>query len=112
MGQAYASNRITAAVTLTKSMQLATTSNWTQRTGYLHLGLELLGQLLQLLLAWALLLPTDTETFLLVRLGNHVEVNVVNFLVGVATVVLENVVLLGARGYGDLLQDGLFHATC
>lgn len=83
-----------------------------QRTECLHLGLELLSQLLQLLLAWGLLLPADAETFLFVRLGDHMEVNVVDFLMGVATVVLENVVLLGTRGYGDLLQDRLFQATC
>lgn len=38
---------------------------------------------------------------------NHVEVNVVNDLVGNASIVLQDVVVLGTAGLGDPLRHGL-----
>lgn len=46
------------------------------------------------------------KTFLLVRLGNDVHVYVHDPLVRIIAVVLQDVVLLGTRGDGQLLGDG------
>jgi len=71
----------------------------------LHLCHNLLSKLLQLVLVALLLRPVDTQAFLLVRLGNHVEVNVVHDLVSDASIVLQDVVVLGIHCLSNLLCD-------
>lgn len=63
-------------------------------------------QLLQRLHVRRLLRPPHNEPFLLVGLGNHVHVHVSDLLVRQLAVVLQDVVVDGARGDGELLGDG------
>lgn len=53
-----------------------------------HLSLQLLQQLGERILVSLLLRPLNAQTFLLIRLWNHVDVNMVDDLVCNATVVL------------------------
>jgi hypothetical protein len=72
----------------------------------LNLRLQLLEHLLQLGLVALLLRPADAQTLLLSRLGDDVDVDVVDLLVRETAVVLQDVVLLGSRGAGDLGGNG------
>jgi hypothetical protein len=75
-------------------------------TSILHLGHDLLSKLLQLILVTLLLRPTDTQTFLLIWLRDHVEVNVIHDLMSHTSIVLQNVVVLSIYCLSDLLCDG------
>jgi hypothetical protein len=71
-----------------------------------HLGHDLLSELLELILVTLLLRPSDTQTFLLVWLGDHVEVDVIHNLMSNTSVVLQDVVVLSVYCLSDLLCDG------
>jgi hypothetical protein len=71
----------------------------------LHLSHDFLSKLLELILVTLLLRPSDTQTFLFVRLGNHVEVNVIHNLMGHTTIVLQDIVVLSVHRLGNLLRD-------
>jgi hypothetical protein len=75
-------------------------------TSILHLGHDLLSKLLQLILVTLLLRPTDTQTFLFIWLGDHVEVDVVHDLMSHTSIVLQDVVVLSVYRLSDLLCDG------
>lgn len=70
-----------------------------------HLRLNLLQKLLQLLLARVLLGPLDAQSLRLIRLGNHVNMHMIDQLMCHPTIVLQNIELLGARGQCNLLGD-------
>ena len=70
----------------------------------LDLGLDLLGQSLELLHVGLAGRPVDAETLSLVGLGDHVEVDVVNLLVSNGAVVLKDVVVRSACGVDELLE--------
>ena len=70
-----------------------------------HLGQDFLLELLELVLVTLLLRPVDTQAFLLVGLGNHVEVDVIHDLMSDAAVVLQDVVILSVYGLSDFLCD-------
>lgn len=72
----------------------------------LHLGQNLLLELLELVLVTLLLGPADTQTFLLIWLRDHVEVNMVDNLVSNASVVLQDVVVFSVHRLSDFLCDG------
>ena len=76
------------------------------RVFVLHLGQDFLLELLELVLVTLLLRPVDTQAFLLVGLGNHVEVDVIHDLMSDAAVVLQDVVILSVYGLSDFLCDG------
>ena len=76
-------------------------TDWMSST--LHLGLDLVAQLLEFVLAHLLLWPTDSQSFLLIRLRDHVEVDVVDDLMCQTTIVLQDIVVLGPGCLGDLL---------
>lgn len=71
-----------------------------------HLRLNLLQQRLQLVLPGTHLRPPDPQALLLVRLGNHVHVDMVHLLVRQPSIVLQDVVILCPCRGGDLLRDG------
>lgn len=71
----------------------------------LHLCHNLFSELLQLVLVTLLLRPRDTQAFLFAWLGDHVEVDVIDNLMSDASIVLQDVVVLGIYGLGDLLCD-------
>ena len=67
---------------------------------------QLFEQLLQTLLARILLRPTNTQSFGLVWLWDHVNMHVVDHLMSHPSIVLQDVVLLCSRGSGDLSSNG------
>jgi len=73
---------------------------------HLHLRLDLLVQSLQLIHVGLLSRPANAHTFLLVGLGDHVEVNVVDDLVCNTTVVLQDIEVRCTTGLGNLLCHG------
>ena len=76
-----------------------------QHRKLLHLRLDIFKQLLQFFFAWTLLRPADAQAFLLIRLRYHVHVDVVNFLMRGAPVILQYVVILRASSSGNLCSD-------
>lgn len=78
-----------------------------------HLGLDLLQQCLQLVHVCLLLRPLDTQSLLLIWLGDNVEVDMIDFLVGQTAVVLQDVVVFVALrgcnllGYGEQFREGV-----
>lgn len=72
----------------------------------LNLGLDLLGKALELVHVRLLGVPDNAQTLALVWLGDQVKVDVVYLLVGNSAIVLKHVVVNGARGSRDLLEDG------
>ena len=66
-----------------------------------HLTLNLLHQLLQPLLLHLLLRPLNAQPLLLVRLGNHMHMNMIDFLMCQPAVVLQDIVVGGAGSFGN-----------
>jgi len=73
----------------------------------LDFGPDLVTQFLKAILGHLLLRPADPKTFLGVRLGDHVEVNVVDLLMRQTAIVLQDVVVLRARSSSKLLGHRL-----
>lgn len=71
-----------------------------------HLTPNLLEQLAQLRFIRLLRRPLNPQPLLLVRLGNHVEMHVVDLLMRNPPVVLQDVVVLHALGDGNALCYG------
>ena len=69
-----------------------------------HLGLQILKQLFQFGHIHLLSRPADPQTLFLIRLGNQVEVYMVDLLMGQSPVVLQDVVVLTSRSNGDFLE--------
>lgn len=69
----------------------------------LHLALDFIQQTLQLILSWILHRPPNAQSLLLIRLRNHMHMDVVYLLVRQSTIVLKDVVVLGATRGGNLL---------
>lgn len=68
-------------------------------------ALDLFVNVCQLLLSRLHGRPTDAKTLLFVWLRDHMEVNMIDHLMSHAAVVLQNIVLLGARGDRNLLSN-------
>lgn len=71
----------------------------------LDLGLELLAVSLELLHISRLCRPFDAEALGLVGLRDHMEVNMVNFLMSNAAIVLEDIVIGGTSRVDNLLDN-------
>lgn len=71
----------------------------------LHLRLDLLVESLQLIHIRGGRVPSDAKSFIFIWLGDHVEMDMIDFLVRNTTVVLKNIVVYSARCIDNLLQN-------
>jgi hypothetical protein len=71
-----------------------------------HPTLHLSQQRLQLILLHLRLRPPNAQPLLLIRLRNNMKVHMINQLVRRPPIVLQNIVVDGARGLCDALGDG------